>query len=132
VFVSCPFDGKSYNARSSQFGLRTPVGDPGRVQVVMPRHTLPNRRAHEVTDVEHDGHRYRVGVTRFEDGRPAEVCINSAKARSTLDLHVHDLAAMITLLLQNGVDLATIEESLHRNSDASLAYRVVRLIGCAT
>jgi len=39
---------------------------------------------------------------------------------------------MITLLLQNGVDLATIEESLHRNSDASLAYRVVRLIGCAT
>ena len=93
----------------------------------MPRHTLPNRRAHEVIDIEHDGHWYRVGVSRFEDGRPAEVCINSKKAGSTIDTHGQDAAALITLLLRCSVDVSTIEQSLDRNP-SGLAARVARVI----
>jgi hypothetical protein len=96
----------------------------------MPRHALPNRRANEAVDVEHDGHRYRVGVGRFEDGSPAEVHIDSPKPGSRLDTHGQDIAALITLLLQSGVGISTIKHSLHSNPGASLADRVVRLIGC--
>ena len=95
----------------------------------MTRQALPNRRAHEVTDVEHDGHVYVVSIARFEDGRPAEVHINSARVGSTLDTHGQDIAVLISLLLQSGVGVSTIEQSLHRNRDASLTDRVVRLIG---
>ena len=98
----------------------------------MPRHTLPNRRALEVIDVVHDGCLYQVGIGRFEDGSPAEVHIDSPKPGSTLDTHGHDVAALITLLLQSGVGISTIEHSLHSNPSASLADRVVRLIGCVT
>jgi hypothetical protein len=91
---------------------------------------LPNRRALEVFDVAQDGHLYRVGVGRFEDGSPAEVHIDSPRPGSHLDTHGRDIAALITLLLQSGVGISTIKHSLHSNPGASLADRVVRLIGC--
>lgn len=94
----------------------------------MTRQVLPNRRAHEVVDLEHDGHVYVVSIARFEDGRPAEVHINSARVGSTLDTHGQDIAALISLLLQSGVGVSTIEQS-HRSSGVSLVGRVVRFIG---
>jgi ribonucleoside-diphosphate reductase alpha chain len=43
------------------------------------RHRLPNRRAHELLSFEHSGIRYTAGVGRFEDGRPAEIFLNTFK-----------------------------------------------------
>jgi hypothetical protein len=39
----------------------------------MTRERLPNRRGHELLDFEHVGIRYTAGVSRFSDGRLAEI-----------------------------------------------------------
>jgi hypothetical protein len=94
----------------------------------MSRRSLPNRRAHEVIDVEHDGHRYRLGVGRFEDGRPAEVFITSTKVGTAADVNARDGALCLSLLLQNGVPIDAI---IHSLSPLGLLGHVARLIGGA-
>jgi hypothetical protein len=94
----------------------------------MSRRTLPNRRAHQVVDVEHDGQWYRVGVGTFEDGGPAEVFITSTKVGTAADLNARDGALLLSLLLQNGVEIDAIVHSL---SPAGLLGQVARLIGGA-
>ena len=92
----------------------------------MTRRTLPNRRAHEVVDVEHEGHWYRVGVGTFEDGRLAEVFITSTKVGTADDVNARDGALCLSLLLQNGVAIGDIVDSL---SPSSLLGQVTRLFG---
>ena len=87
-----------------------------------------NRRMQEVVDFEQDGYHYRIAVNRFADGSPAEVHIDSPRPGSPLDTHGRDIAALLTLLLQTGVSVSTIKQSLQSNSEASLADRVVQLI----
>ena len=93
----------------------------------MTHRIFSNRRIQEVVDFEQDGYQYRIAVSRFGDGSPAEVHIDSARAGSILDTHGRDIAALITLLLQSGVDVLQIEQSLDRNL-SGLAARVARLI----
>jgi hypothetical protein len=97
----------------------------------MTHRILPGRWGQAVVDLDHDGFLYRVAVSRFPDGSPAEVLIDSAKVGSTLDTYGHDVAVLVTTLLKSGVAVSTIEQALDRNSDAGLAGRVVRLIGGA-
>ena len=94
----------------------------------MTRHNLPNRRAHVVVDVEHEGYRYRVGVGRFEDGRPAEVFITSTKVGTAADVNERDGALLQGLLLRNDVE---IDATVHSLSPNGLFGQVVRLIGGA-
>jgi hypothetical protein len=91
----------------------------------MSRQAPPNRRAHEVIDVDHDGHRYQVGVGRFEDGRPAEVFITATKVGTAIDVTARDGALLLSLLLQNGVEIDAIVCSL---SPAGLLGQVARLV----
>jgi hypothetical protein len=97
----------------------------------MTHRILPGRWGQDVADLNYDGFSFRVGLSRFTDGSPAEVLVDSTKAGSTLDTYGRDVAALVTLLVQNGVDLATIEQALDHRSDSGLAARVVRLIGVA-
>jgi len=92
----------------------------------MSRRTLPNRRAHEVVDVEHDGQRYTLGVGWFDNGTPAEIFLTSTKIGTAADVNARDGALCISLLLQNGV---AIDDIAHSLSPAGLLGRVVRLIG---
>jgi hypothetical protein len=94
----------------------------------MTHRILPGRGGQEVVDFDHDGFSYRVAVSRFPDGSPAEVLIDSTRPGSKLDAYGRDVAALISLLMQIGVDLTTIENALDRSSHAGLATRVVRLI----
>jgi hypothetical protein len=101
------------------------------MQALMTRQILPNRREHEIFDIEHDGQHHTIGVGRFEDGRPAELFINSAKFGTAADINARDAAILTSLLLQNGHEITTIIQSLHRNSDGNpkgLISRVLRLI----
>jgi hypothetical protein len=43
------------------------------------RERLPNRRAHQSFPVEHNGLRLTVGVSRYADGRLAELVVNTDK-----------------------------------------------------
>jgi hypothetical protein len=97
----------------------------------MTHRILPSRWGQAVVDLDLDGFLYRVAVSRFPDGSPAEVLIDSAKPGSKLDCYGRDVSALVSLLLQNGVDLSTIEQVLDHGADAGLAGRVVRLIGGA-
>ena len=97
----------------------------------MTNRILPSRWGQAVVDLDHDGFLYRVAVSRFADGSPAEFLIDSAKPGSRLDTYGRDVAVLLSLLVQRGVDLLAIEHALDRNSDAGLAGRVVRLIGGA-
>jgi hypothetical protein len=100
----------------------------GQWQVNMTRRILLNRRAHQVIDVDHDGHRYRVGVGRFEDGRPAEIFITSTKVGTAADINARDGALLLSLLLQHNVGIDAIVASI---SPAGLLGQVARLIGGA-
>ena len=97
----------------------------------MTHRILPARWGQEVVDLNYDGFSFRVGIGRFADGSPTEVRIDSARSGSTLDTYGRDVAVLLSLLVQSGVDLSEIEHALDRNSDAGLAGRVVRLIGGA-
>jgi hypothetical protein len=97
----------------------------------MTHRILPGRWGQEVVDLDIDGFLYRISVSRFPDGSPAEVRIDSTKPGSKLDAYGRDVAVLVTTLLKSGVDVSTIEQALDRNSDAGLAGRVVRLIGDA-
>ena len=94
----------------------------------MTRQGLPNRRAHEVVDVEHDGQRYTVGLGRFDDGQPAEIFVTSTKVGTAADISVRDGALCLSLLLQHGVGIDAI---IHSLSPVSLLGQVARLIGGA-
>jgi hypothetical protein len=91
----------------------------------MTRRALPNRRAHEVVTVEHDGQRYLVGVGRFDDGRPAEIFITSTKVGTASDVNARDGGLCISLLLQCGFPA---EDIAHNLSPAGLLGQVARLI----
>ena len=97
----------------------------------MTHRILSARWGQEVVDLDYNGFSYRVAVSWLADGSPAAVSIDSAKAGSTLDTYGHDVAVLVTTLLQSGVDVSTIEQVLDRNSDVGLAGRVLRLIGGA-
>jgi hypothetical protein len=98
----------------------------------MTHRILPGRWGQDVVDLDRDGFLYRVAVSRFPDGTPAEVLIDSAKLGSKLDAYGRDVAVLISVLMQNGVELPTIEQALDHKADAGLAARVVRLIGAAS
>ena len=83
------------------------------------RQRLPNRRGHELLDFEHGGISYTVGIGRFEDGKPAEIVLNTAKHGTALDVNVRDAAVAASLLLQHGCPMDTLRQALTRNGDGS-------------
>jgi hypothetical protein len=72
--------------------------------VVKPtRRTLPTRRALGSLSVECEGHRYRATVGWFEDGRIAEIFLDTGKFGTALQANADTAAILVSLLLQHGV-----------------------------
>ena len=78
----------------------------------MSRTRLPDRRRHDVAEIEHGGFRLTVGSGRFTDGRLGEVFIDSTKTGTALDTILRDCAVLTSLALQAGIDAATIRAAL--------------------
>jgi len=88
----------------------------------MSRTRLPNRRAHELRDLDFAGKRFVVGFGRYGDGRLAELFIDTAKPGSTeLDHVARDAAVSASLGLQSGVDIETLRAAVSRDSDGGAA-----------
>jgi hypothetical protein len=80
------------------------------------RERLPNRRAAETFGLECAGLRYTATISRFADGRLAEIFLTNHKAGSSSDTNAKDAAVVCSLALQSGVPLDTIRRALMRDS----------------
>jgi hypothetical protein len=83
------------------------------------RERLPNRRGHELLEFEHAGIRYTAGVGRFEDGRLAEIFLNTGKLGTAIDTFARDAAVAASLLFQYGCPVKTLRHALTSNADGS-------------
>ena len=81
------------------------------------RKRLPNRRAHTLVNIEADGFRYVAGVGHYDDGRLAEIFLNSEKGGSALDDAARDSAVVASIALQHGVGADTLRHALMSNSN---------------
>jgi hypothetical protein len=80
------------------------------------RERLSNRRASETFEVTANGLDYHTTVSRFDDGRIAEVFLSSHKVGSHADTAARDSAVVCSVALQFGVPLEVIRRALMRDS----------------
>jgi hypothetical protein len=78
----------------------------------MPRERLPNKRSSVAFCFEHEGHDYRASASRFDDGRLAEIFLDTGKINTPLQQNAETSAMLVSLLLQYGVDAGTIRHSI--------------------
>jgi hypothetical protein len=78
------------------------------------RQRLPDRRQHDVAEIEHGGFWLTVGVGRYADGRVGEVFINTHKGGTAIDTILKDSAILLSFALQFGADPADIRRALSR------------------
>lgn len=91
------------------------------------RRRLPNRRAAIAFYFSHRDLKYRAHVGFFQDGKPAELFLDSTKPDSTIDAFASDAAILISLLLQRGSSFAEVGHALRRTPNGEAAS----LIGAA-
>jgi hypothetical protein len=93
---------------------------------VIGRERLPNRRAGETFELECARLKYTCTVSRYRDGRIAEIFLTNHKAGSHADTAARDSAIVCSLALQHGADPEAIR-TLCRNEDGSASGP----LGCA-
>jgi ribonucleoside-diphosphate reductase alpha chain len=77
----------------------------------MTREYLPNRRGSEVFEFEHASFRWTATISRFSDGRLAEIFLDHSRPNSQIAEFANDAAVLASLLLQHGVTAAAIRHS---------------------
>ena len=80
------------------------------------RERLPNRRLSESFAFELEGLRFTATISRFEDGRVAELFLNNHKAGNQADTNARDAAILLSIALQHGAGLESIRKALCRDS----------------
>src|SRR5207245_8628408 len=86
------------------------------VNIPQPRRRLANRRASENFDLEIGGLKYTATVSRFPDGRVAEIFLQNHKTNSSADVNARDAAIACSFALQFGADVETIRKALCRDA----------------
>lgn len=81
----------------------------------MTRERLANRRASENFSFEHNGHKFVATISRFSDGRLAEIFLSNGHIGSDTDAAARDSAVVASLALQSGVSVQTIQHALLRD-----------------
>jgi hypothetical protein len=76
------------------------------------RNRLPNRRPTESFELEVDGLRYTATV----GGTLGELFLSSHKTNSSADTSARDCGIVLSIALQHGADLETIQRALCRDS----------------
>jgi hypothetical protein len=80
---------------------------------------LPNRRAAELIDFEHDRGRWTVTIGRYPDGRIAEIFLDAAKESPLVEL-AQESAIIASLALQSGCPLNTLRHAVSGRSAGPL------------
>jgi ribonucleoside-diphosphate reductase alpha chain len=79
------------------------------------RQRLPNRRASETFSFDCAGLPYVATISRFDDGKLAEIFISNGKAGSQADNAARDSAIVASISLQCGAQLDVIRHALLRD-----------------
>jgi hypothetical protein len=87
-----------------------------KIEAMTERQRLPDRRASETFALECAGLRYTATVSRFGDGRLAEIFLTNHKAGSAADTAARDAAITCSIALQFGADIETIRKALCRDA----------------
>jgi hypothetical protein len=82
----------------------------------MPRQRLADRRSSEVFNFHSMGLRFTGSISRFPDGRLAEVFLDNHKAGSQIGTMVRDAAIILSFALQYGADPEEIRQALCRDN----------------
>jgi ribonucleoside-diphosphate reductase alpha chain len=85
------------------------------------RARLPDRRLHELFEINHGGIPYVVGLGRFQNGELAEIFLNAPKTGTAAAVNAQDAAIAASLLFQHGCPIETLRRALTRNPDGSAA-----------
>jgi hypothetical protein len=80
------------------------------------RARLPNRRASEQIAFECGGFKFVATVSRFPDGRLAEIFLTNGKGGSDTDVSARDAAVVASIAFQYGVPLDVTRKALMRDS----------------
>jgi hypothetical protein len=91
-------------------------GIAGKSAPMTHRNRLPDRRLAENFEIEVEGLCYTATVGRFPDGTIGELFLNNNKSNSAADTAARDSAIVLSIALQHGADLATIQRALCRDS----------------
>jgi len=83
---------------------------------VSERERLPNRRYSETFGFECNGLRYTATISRFDDGRIAELFLSNHKSGSQADASARDAAIVLSFALQFGADIDAIRRALSRDA----------------
>jgi hypothetical protein len=78
---------------------------------VSDRRRLPNRRRSEIVDFRHEGRRWSAAVSRFDDGRIADVFLNAEKDSAVAHL-AQESAIVASIAVQYGAPLASLRHAL--------------------
>lgn len=81
-------------------------------RVMDARERLPNRHASETFELEIAGLHYTATVSRFADGRVAEIFLQNHKPGSQADSNACGSAIAASLALQHGCELAVLRKAL--------------------
>jgi hypothetical protein len=96
------------------------------------RRRLPQRRSSTTFELNFWGHQFAVGIGCYPDGRIGEVFVSAHKTGGQIEALARDAAILISIALQFGAPLETIQHALTRcgrtNEPASLAAAVVDLV----
>ena len=84
------------------------------------RQRLPNRRGSIVFNFVHEGIAYVATISRFEDGRLAEIFLDAGKPGDALDIMAKDMATLASIALQHGVPVADIRAALSQERDGTM------------
>ncbi len=90
------------------------------------RRWLPNRRHGETFSFEWNGLRYTATISRFEDGRIAELFLSNRKSGSQADASARDAAIILSFALQYGADIDAIRARCLATPAAGQIVRLVR------
>ena len=80
------------------------------------RQRLPGRRHCELITFESMGMKFTASVSRYPDGRIAELFLDNHKAGSAIGTLVRDLAITLSFAAQHGADVEAIRNALCRDS----------------
>ena len=88
------------------------------------RRRLPDRRAADVFDFEHEGRRWTATIGRFPDGDVSEVFLDT-KPSPLADM-AQDAAILASIALQHGASLATVHHAIaDRGGPLAAAFNVI-------
>ena len=80
------------------------------------RRRLANRHASENFSFELGGLRFTATVSRFPDGKVAELFLNNHKSGNHSDIIARDAAIILSFALQYGADIEAIRKALCRDA----------------